>query len=125
MELEISYATGIRFVDCFRDAGQRPLQSLEVGCSCTFRREADSLAFDGDARFHHVVDQIGLLSEREGEEVVQHRDIGSSDNSADAVADLDDAENCEGSQSLANDRPTDAKLRRELSFRPETVARLQ
>ena len=67
----------------------------------------------------------GLLGEREGEEVVQHRDVRPRHHGADAVADFDDAEHGQRAQRLAHDRPADAELGCEFALGDQAVAGFQ
>ena len=106
MEFEVGHAAGVRFVDRFRDLRQRCLQTFEIGDVCALAGEPDCLTFDRDAGLHHVIRHVRLLGEREGEEVIQNRDVRSRHDGADAIPDLDDAEHRERPQRFADERPT-------------------
>ena len=125
MKLEIRHPAGIRIVDRLDDARERLLQLLEIGHGRPFRREPDSLALDGDARLHHIVDDVGLLGEREGEKVVEHGQVRPADDCSDPVADLDHPQHSEGAKSLPQDRSADTELRSKIALRDEPVARTQ
>ena len=94
---------------------------------CLARSQASliGLTFDRDARLHHVIQHVRLLGEREGEEVVQDRDVRPRHHGADAVADLDDAKHGQGAQRLAHERPAYAELAREFAFGDQAVAGLE
>ena len=125
MEFEVGHAAGVRFVDRFRDPRQRCLQTFEIGDVCAFAGEPDRLAFDRDAGLHHVIRHVRLLGEREGEEVIQDRDVRSRHDGADAIPDLDDAEHRQRPQRLANERPTYAELNCEIALGDQAIAGFQ
>ena len=96
MEFEVGHAAGIRLVDRLSDLRERTLQAFEIGDVGALAGEPDRLTLDRDTRLHDVIEHVRLLGEREGEEVVQHRDVRLRHHGADAVADFDDAEHGRG-----------------------------
>ena len=83
------------------------------------------MALDRDARLHYVVDDFGLLREREREEIVEDGQVRAANDRADAVADFHDPEDRQGAQCLSQDRSAHAELRSEIAFRDKPVTRSQ
>ena len=101
------------------------LQAFEIGDISALAGEPDRLALDRDAGLHHVIRHVCLLGEREGEEVIEDRDVRSRHDSADAIPDLDNAEHREGPQRLANERPTYAELNCQIALGDQPIAGFQ
>jgi hypothetical protein len=125
MKFEVSEPTCIRIVDRVSDEGERLLQLFEIGHRRPLRREANCLAFDGDARLHHIVDDFRLLRKGECEEIVENGQIRTAHDGSDAVADFHHSQHGERTQSLPQNRAANAELRSKIALRDEAVTGTQ
>ena len=97
-------------------------QLFEIAQGGALAGQPDGLAFDGDARLHHVLDHARVAGDGEGEEVAEDGDIGAADDGAGPLADFHHAQHGEGAQGFAQHGPADAELGGEFAFAGEAVA---
>ncbi len=98
---------------------------LQVALAGALAGEANCLAFDGDARLQHVVEDVGLRCEAERQRLAQHRGVGAAHERAAAVLDVEQAEHGQRPQCLAQHRPADIESGRQLALGQQPVAGLE
>ncbi len=125
VEGEIGRAALDRIVQRVHQPRQLRADALQVALARPLAGKPDRLALDGDARLHHVVEDVGLLGEAEGEEIRQNRDVGLAHIGALAVADIEEAEHGQRAQRFAQQRPGYAQRQRELAFAQQAISGLQ
>jgi len=95
-------------MDGIADVAQAGGQAIVIALGCPAAGEAHGLAFNGDTRLHHVVHHIWLVSQYEGEEFAENRNVGFCYHRADAMTDLYSANHRQRSERFPQYRAADA-----------------
>ena len=125
MEGIVGLAAALRVVERIDQRVERDGDRLQVALAGALAGEANGLAFDGDARLQHVVEDVGLGREAERQRLAQHRGVGAAHEGAAAVLDVEQAEHGQRPQRLAQHRPADVERQRQLALGQQPVARLE